>query len=66
MVRIIVSQPLYGKKYIEAACLSADTKPAGDYVTGSIITEVDTGKVFFYNEEASAGSEWVEQFSFRG
>ena len=41
--------------------LSTDTKPATAY-QGSIFVEVDTGKVYFYNEASSA---WVEQFSFQ-
>lgn len=47
--------------YIEAACLSTDTKPNGRFSAGSILVEVDTGNVYFYN-----GTEWVEQFSFQG
>lgn len=49
--------------YVEFAGLSTDTKPTGKFMTGSIFVEVDTGKVFFYNE---AGSAWVEQFSLQG
>lgn len=49
------------KPYIEGACLSTDTKPTPeDYAVGSIMTEVDTGSVFFND-----GSAWVEQFSFQ-
>lgn len=52
-----------GARYVEIACLSTDDpKPTGDFLTGSILTEVDTGKVYFYNR---AESEWVEQFSFQ-
>lgn len=49
-------------KYYEFAGLSTDTKPTANVGTGSIFVEVDTGKVFFYNE---AGAAWVEQFSFQ-
>lgn len=50
--------------YIEAACLSSDTKPTEDrFATGSICVEVDTGTVFFYN---ATSKQWVEQFSFQG
>lgn len=55
----MVSIIAYNGGYIEAAGLSTDTKPT-DFATGSIFTEVDTGKVFLFN-----GSEWVEQFSFQ-
>lgn len=47
---------------IEAYCLSTDTKPTALIATGSICVEVDTGKVFFFNEASGA---WVEQFSFQ-
>lgn len=50
-------------EYQEIACLSTDTKPTDGIITGSILTEVDTGKVFFYNE--SANDPWIEQFSFQ-
>ena len=51
-----------GNAYVEIACLSTDTKPTGNFLTGSILTEVNTGKVYFYNR---AGAAWVEQFSFQ-
>lgn len=54
-----------GRQYVEIAGLSTDTKPVGNFLTGSIFVEVNTGKVFFYNAAASAGSEWVEEFSFQ-
>ena len=46
--------------------LSTDTKPTSGLITGSINVEVDTGKVFFYDETAEASDPWVEQFSFQG
>lgn len=46
--------------YVEAACLSTDAKPVGNFSIGSILIEVDTGKVYFYD-----GTDWVEQFSFK-
>lgn len=51
--------------YVEYAGLSTDTKPVGNFMTGSIFVEVNTGKVFMYNSAAAAGSEWVEEFSFQ-
>ena len=47
--------------YGEGSCESTDTKPTDRVATGSIITEVDTKKVFFYSEETE---EWVEQVTF--
>lgn len=51
------------KEYREMTGLSTDTKPTSGIINGSIFVEVNTGKVFFYNE---AGEAWVEQFSFQG
>ena len=51
-----------GKRYIEGFCLSTESKPTAIIATGSIMVEVDTGKVFFYNATSEA---WVEQFSFQ-
>lgn len=50
-----------GRNYSEFAGLSTDTKPS-NVGTGSIFIEVNTGKVFFYNQ---AGDTWIEQFSFQ-
>lgn len=44
-------------EYIEAAGLSTDSKPTDNVATGSIYIAVDTGKVYMFNEAASA---WVE------
>lgn len=45
-----------GKRRVEGECLSTDTKPT-IYANGSILIEIDTGKIFMFNE---TGSEWVE------
>lgn len=46
---------------------SDDTKPVtDDIVTGSFFYEVDTGDVYAYDEEASAGSEWSKFASLGG
>lgn len=47
--------------YIEGFCLSTDTKPTNGLATGSKLKEVDTGKEYRFDEEADAGSEWIEQ-----
>jgi len=66
MIRVINEDYLYGThKYMEFAGLSTDTKPEDDLATGSIFVEVNTGKVFFFNEAGTSGSRWVEQFSFQ-
>ena len=53
--------PDYGF-YVRAACLSTDTKKEDPmYATGSLCHEVDTQKIYGYNETGSTGSKWVEQ-----
>ena len=51
MVRVIVDQVMTeGKRYIEAAGLSTDSKPTANVVTGSLFLEVDTGDVYAFAE----------------
>ena len=50
------------KNYVEISGDSSESKPTANIVDGSIFTESNTGKVFFFNEKTSA---WVEQFSFQ-
>lgn len=45
------------KARVEGECLSTDTKPT-TYANGSIVIEMDTGKVFMFDE---AGVQWIEQ-----
>lgn len=46
-----------GHTLIEAACLSTDTKPTTGIGNGSLCLEMDTGKIYAFNETAST---WVE------
>lgn len=46
-----------GDILIEAACLSTDTKPTTGIANGSLCLEMDTGKIYAFNETAST---WVE------
>ena len=41
------------KYYKEISGIRADSKPTTGLINGSIFNEVDTGKVFFFNETAS-------------
>lgn len=68
--RIVKSKRIYDGvynhvDYVEAACNSEDTKEEGNFAQGSLCFESDTGKVFAFDEEASAGNKWVEQLSFK-
>lgn len=38
------------QRYVQYAGLSTDTKPVDGLVTGSTFIEVDTGKVFIFDE----------------
>lgn len=42
---------------INGFCLSSDTKPTAGIANGSILTEMNTGKIYMFNE---AGKAWVE------
>ena len=43
--------------YVEGVCLSSDAKPTSGIANGSMLIEINTGKIFMFNE---AGSAWVE------
>ena len=45
--------------YIEGFCKSTDSKPVAKFVTGSKLTEIDTGDVYYFDENGSSGNEWV-------
>ena len=68
--RVIVANFLNdgsGKKYYEFAGTSTVEKPVNATIcTGSWFHEVDTKKVYSYNEDAVAGEEWVEQVQLGG
>ena len=51
MIRILEQRAIEdGKLYIEGACVKADTKPTAGLVTGSVMTEADTGDVYMFYE----------------
>ena len=63
MIRVIGAKTVItGKeKCFEYAGLSTDVKPVSeDICTGSTFLEVDTGDVYFFNEEGASGQEWVK------
>ena len=62
MVRTIKTNRIGNKWHYEVSCLSGDTKPTEDVLTGSIAIEVDTGAVSVYDEESE---EWIKQFSLQ-
>lgn len=48
---------LVQSNYIEAACLSSDAKPTG-YANGSVLKEMDTGKLYLYDAANETWREW--------
>lgn len=46
-----------GKIIGEGYCNSDDTKPATGHATGSKMTEVDTGDVYYFDEK---DNDWVK------
>lgn len=46
-----------GKQYVEMAGLSTDTKQDSNFITGSLFLEVDTGKVYVYDEVSGTWNE---------
>lgn len=42
---------------IDGQCLSTDTKPTLNIANGSQMVEMDTSKIFFFDESSS---EWLE------
>jgi len=54
-----ITEKTYDNKdnYIEAVCLSTDTKPTTGIQNGSMCLEMNTGKIYVFNEDAST---WVE------
>ena len=63
MIRILNASTIVAgeETCYEYAGLSTDEKPVReDICTGSTFIEVDTGDVYFFNEEGASGQEWVK------
>lgn len=59
MIRITKYGPAtIGAQYLEMSGLSTDTKPTTGIMTGSLFLEVNTGDVYAFDEDGSAGEEW--------
>lgn len=46
------------KRKVEGKCISTDTKPT-DVINGSLLIEMDTGKLYFFDEASSVWREWA-------
>jgi len=60
MITWNVCREMYTKVYREGTCLSSDTKPTTDpsMLNGSILIELDTSTIYFYDEENSTWRAW--------
>lgn len=47
------------KVLIEATCLSSDNKPTTGIANGSTCLEMDTSKIYFFDEKNNTWREWV-------
>ena len=59
MLSINYVKKLAGKDYVEGACLSSDVKPTARLATGSMLVEVDSGKLFLYDEQSERWEEFA-------
>ncbi len=58
MVRVTECREIGTNIYLkEIYGLQNDTKPTSNLATGSIFIEIDTGKVYFFDEE---NTRWIE------
>lgn len=48
-----------GKFLVDADCLSTDQKPTEGICNGSQIKELDTAKLYFFDEEHKQWEEWT-------
>lgn len=58
MIRAIEAREVAYHKYVkEIYGLAADTKPTDNLANGSVFIEIDTGNVYFFDEE---NVEWIK------
>lgn len=57
MVRTISGKIVDDANVVQIACLSTDDKPTDGIATGSLCLEVNTGKIFAFDEVSGNWSE---------
>lgn len=58
MITIMETKKIFNnKQLVDIACLSTDTKPTTGIMNGSMLIEVNTGKLYVFDESASAWNE---------
>lgn len=58
MLTTVYEKWIGGKRYIIADAKSTDTKPTGDILNGSVINDIDTGKIYKFDQDSQT---WKEQ-----
>lgn len=58
MLTLDVEVKVGNKRKIEGKCKSTDTKPT-DIINGSLLIEIDTSKLYFFDEASNVWREWV-------
>ena len=53
----MVTMTEYSGGNVQLVCLSTDTKPTTGIANGSVCLEMDTGKIYLFDE---ANAEWLE------
>lgn len=48
------SNPVQFLYYGEGDCLSADTKPTNNIFNGSVLTEIDTGNIYKFDQSSNS------------
>ena len=57
MLTLDVEVKVGNKRKIEGKCKSSDTKPT-DIINGSSLFEIDTGKLYFFDEASNVWRDW--------
>lgn len=58
MLTLDVEVKVGNKRKIEGKCKSTDAKPT-DIINGSLLIEIDTSKLYFFDEASNVWREWV-------
>ena len=58
MFTTVYEEWIGGKRYVIADAKSTDTKPTEDILNGSVISEIDTGKTYKFDQDTKT---WEEQ-----
>ena len=57
-IHVLIPELEGSNNYMEGSCLSTDNKPM-QYANGSKLIEMDTGKLYVFDEANKTWREWV-------